>query len=140
MKDDKRHGIGVCHNIRLKSNNTNIINYVSLKGIFINNHIKYGFIYDLNDSLIYQGGFENNVPNGPGFLRIILSINNINKYYYFKGNIKNFAPDGFGNIYDLKNKKMYDVIYEENNKMKVLKTYIENDDIIYANLLLSLSK
>ena len=139
MKDDKRHGIGVCHNVRLKNNSTNIVYYVSIKGIFINNQIKYAFIYDLNDSLVYQGSFENNVPNGPGFLRILLGINNTNKYYYFKGNIKNFSPDGFGNIYDSNNKKIYDVNFEEKNNMKVLKTYTENEDINNANILLSLS-
>ncbi len=139
MEDDKRHGIGVCHNIKLKTSNTNIVNYVTTKGIFINNQIKYGFIYDLNNFLIYHGSFKNNIPNGSGCLRIILKINNKDKYYYFKGNIKNFNPNGLGIICDSQNKKIHDVNFKENNICKIIKTYTENDDINNANILLSLS-
>lgn len=140
MKDDKKHGIGVYHNIRLKNNETNIVNYVNIKGFFIDNKLTFGYIYDLNDTLIYQGNFQNNIPNGEGLLRINFNIRDKKIYYYFRGIIKNFEPIGIGILYDIITRKKLHNVYFQENQIKILKNNFEKEDIVNANLLMSLNK
>jgi hypothetical protein len=139
LKDNKKHGIGIYHNFKLKNNKTGIVNYINLKGFFIDDKLVYGYIYDLNNVLIYQGNFQNNIPNGSGLLKINFKIKDKDNYY-FNGIIKDFNPIGIGTLYDfITKKKLYDVDFQ-NKYIRILNTYSKEEDIEIANILISIKK
>lgn len=128
------HGKGILCNVLIeyfKSKST-----VTIDGIFKNGEIKYGKIFFFTSHVIYEGPFENNVPNGLGMLFSHFTYEKSNFYCNFYGNIKNFTAHGIGRIYDLNHNFMMEVLCEYG---VIIRKIEKDENINNANLLLSLS-
>jgi hypothetical protein len=129
------NGRGKLHNVGIKFLNSDI-SYVIIDGIFKNGNIQYGKIMNNNNFFIYEGPFENNIPNGLGIIFHKFKYNNIDYYCKFYGNIKNFCAHGIGKLYDIHNNFLMEVlcIYGQ-----IIRKIDENEDENNAISLLSLS-
>ena len=127
------HGKGKLYNVFVQYFNSK--SNVIIDGRFKNGEIKYGKMYN-NNHIIYEGPFQNNVPNGLGMIFSHFIFENTRFYGNFYGNIKNFTAHGIGKIYDIKNNFMMEVLCEYG---VIIRKIEKDENLNNARMLLSLS-
>lgn len=133
------HGFGFRYNVRIKCKKTSIVYLCTIRGIFHNGNISYGKI-EVKNNLLYEGTFNNNIPNGIGCLAAKMMINGDKVNCFYKGVITDFTPNGEGDLY-----------YENGNHIVHIRCYDGNinkdsnfndklQQVNCANILLNLQK
>ena len=129
------NGNGKLYNVGMHYLN-NSISFVIIDGAFKNGVIINGKIV-YNQKIIYEGNFENNIPNGIGYLYCKFNFKNIVIDGIFYGNIKNFCAHGLGCIYDEDNNFLMEVLCEYGIILRKIEEF-ENFDNALSLLSLSI--